>query len=134
MRLELLPRKEFEFTLDSGQKVLGRYNTWAIKRFCDKKKISLSQLISLLREETLTLDYIVEMILCSIEYVVRRNKEPFTYTDLDVCDWIDEMGGMGSEMYLSLINHLGSDQEEEKKSLTENLNGQDYSESPTSPA
>lgn len=111
--LNLLPRKEFEILLKSGVKITGKYGFWPVKRFTDKKGIKLSQLREYLSPANITIDDMCEIILCAIEYLARKEKREFKYTDMDACEWIEEMGGLDSEMYQNLCNHAGDPLEED---------------------
>ena len=115
-KVELLPRKEFIITLDSGEVIKGKYSLWAAKRFCDKKKLTLKQLIESLSEENMTFDDLCENILCAVEHCQKEFGEKFKYNDFDVCNWIEELGGIGSEEYTKLVGHAFSELEPEKKS------------------
>jgi len=113
--INLLPRKVFEITLDSGEVITGQYGTWALKRFCDKGGLTLSQAGGRLSAESMSLGDIVDYILCAVEYWSRKGKHGFALTDVDVCDWIDEMGGIQSETFVRLFNHSADEATEEKK-------------------
>ena len=115
-KVDLLPRKEFTITLDSGEVIKGKYSLWAAKRFCDKKKLTLVNLFERLSEENMTFDDLIENILCAVEHCQKEEGLPFKYNDMDVCSWIEEMGGIGSEDYMKLSGHAFSELEEEKKS------------------
>lgn len=112
-KLNLLPRKEFEIVLDDGKVISGKYGTWAVKRYCDKKGLSLVKLAEKISVDQ-TFDDLCEVILCAVEYSCRVNKKEFTYTDVDVCEWIDELGGVLGDDYLRLAAHAGSVDEEKK--------------------
>lgn len=118
--LNLLPRKSFEILLDDKSVVRGQYSLWSVKRYCDLKKLSLAQLEEQLSVENIALDDIVKLILCAVEYSTRKEKKGFAWSDVDVCDWIEQLGGIGSENYNALIGHARSEEEskgdEEKKS------------------
>ena len=119
--LNLLPRKSFEILLDDKSVVRGQYSLWSVKRYCDLKKLSLAQLEEQLSIENIALDDIVKLVLCAVEYTSRKENKGFSYTDVNVCDWIEELGGITSENYHLLIGHAKSEDEskpsEEKKSL-----------------
>lgn len=118
--INLFPHKAFEITLNDKRVIKGQYSLWSVKRYTDKKRLSLSQLSQQLTEENLCFDDICQLLLCAIEYTCRKEKKPFDHTDMDVCEWIEEMGGLGSEKYQSLLNHAREEAEpegtEEKKS------------------
>lgn len=113
--INLLPRKEFEITLSDGTVISGQYTTWALKRYGEKLGLTLQQ-----SGEQLTnpgLNDMVEYLLSAVEYTARKNKQPFSYTDLQACDWIDDMGGIQSLDLIRLFRHSGDEQPvaEEKK-------------------
>jgi len=115
--LNLLPRKEFEITTDSGEVVKGQYALWSVKRFCDRKGLTLSKLADAMSEANVTFDDVTLLILCAVEYSCRKEKKPFTYTDIDCCDWIEQLGGLESENFANLQKHAASEDkgEDEKK-------------------
>ena len=121
--ITLLPRKAFEIKLADDSIIKGQYSLWTIKRYCDRKKLSLSQLSEQLSAENLSFDDICQLILSAVEYTSRKEKMPFPYNDIDACEWIDQLGGLGSDNFTALMNHAKSDEEtpegegEEKKSL-----------------
>lgn len=115
--IELLPRKEFKITLEDGSIVTGKFGTWALKRFCTKKNLSLSQLGDSLTTN-LSIDDMVEFILCAVEQSFREQKTQtsFPYNDVDVCKWIDDIGGIGADDTTRLFNHA-ADQEKKSNDL-----------------
>jgi len=119
--IELLPRKEFRITLESGNTISGKFGTWALKRFCSKKNISLSQAAEMFLNTTV--DDLVDYILSAVEQSFREAKTgtAFPYNDVDVCAWIDELGGVGAASVTSLFNHAGDAEPEKKSNEPENL-------------
>lgn len=114
--INLLPRKEFEITLLDGTVIKGQFGTWALKRYCDKQKLSLSEAGAKLTNPSI--NDITDYILAAVEYSARKASTPFSYTDVHACDWIDEMGGLSSELFIKLFNHSGDEVkegDEEKK-------------------
>lgn len=118
--LNLLPRKEFEITLDDGAIIKGQFGTWALKRFCDKQGYTLNQAGIKLGDPSMS--DIVEYILCAIEYCCRKVPKEFTYNDVNACSWIDELGGMQSQNFINLFKHSGDEApagtDEEKKTIS----------------
>lgn len=112
--LELLPGKEFKITL-KGEVIEGKFSTWAYKRFCMKLGLSDKKLVARLSEDESSWSDNIEMVLCAIEHKCREKGVSMKYTDLDVCNWVDEVGGIASEDYLSLIRHAASELDGEKK-------------------
>jgi len=121
MKLELLPRKEFEFTLESGETIKGKHGTWSTKRLCDKKGWSIMEFMVRFNDtDKLTLDDVCQLLLCAVEYKWRKDeKGPFPYNDMHACEWLEGLGGFGSEKWNELIGHFASDIEEKKSQVTE---------------
>jgi len=106
--LQLLPRKEFAICLSDGTEIKGKFGTWAMKRFCDKRNIGLTQMMQRFTIEQknpdgsavvdqqgniiydIALSEVIDLILCAIEYAARRENKKFTLTDVQFCDWMDE--------------------------------------------
>ncbi len=103
--IKLLPRKEFEITLSEGTIIKGQFGTWALKKFCDDRKLDLAS-ASL---ELTTLGGIIDYLLAAVEYTARKNKTAFSYTDIQASEWIDEMGGIDSADFTALIKHSGDE-------------------------
>lgn len=112
--LNLLPRKHFEITLSDKTVISGQFSTWALKRFCDKKNILLSEAQPKLQDLSGFTDYL----LCAVEGVSRLSGQPFIYTDVQACLWIDELGGANSLLFASLIAWTADEDTTEKKTET----------------
>lgn len=116
--IDLLPRKEFAIVLEDGVRIPGKFGTWALKRFSDKRgHKSLPELQEALGQ--MSLSDAVDYLLSAVEQYFRqlKTKDSFPYTDLDACDWIDQLGGIASADMQRLFGHAGGD--EEKKTATE---------------
>lgn len=109
-----LPRKEFEINLADGTVIKGKFGTWALHKFCTDNNCSLEDA----GERLKTLPGIVSYLLCAVQCVSRKDGTPFSYTDIQACDWIDEMGGVGSENFAKLMKLSGDENaavDDEKK-------------------
>lgn len=109
--LILLPRKVFEIKLSDGTIIKGQFGTWSLKRFCDKQNISLSEAQPKLQDLSGFADYL----LCSVEYLARKEKAPFSFTDVNCCSWIDELGGADSKLFVDLVVHTTDENTTEEK-------------------
>ena len=109
--IKLLPRKEFEITLEDGTVIKGQFGTWALKRFCDKQKYSIAQAGAKLGDPSMS--DVVEYVLCAVEHTARKTNSPFSYTDVQACDWIDQLGGWQSGTFVELFNHSADESKAE---------------------
>lgn len=130
--INLLPRKEFEITLESGEIIAGKFGTWAVKRFCDQRKYTLKQMQDVFSNQAYGIADLAEFLLAAVEYKMRREGKKFEYSEMNACEWIDELGGAEGADLMKLFGHAADDAQEsgEKKS---SLNGEKSSESITAP-
>jgi hypothetical protein len=98
-------RGHYEIALSDGTKVHLRFCTWSLKRFCQLQGIGPSEIGEALSGDN-TLDAIVNLIKAAAEYPLYKEGITPTYTDLDVCDWIDDMGGVTSANMQNLFKAL----------------------------
>ena len=117
--INLLPEKEFEITTNNGDVIKGQFGTWALKRFCDVHKLSLREVGE--RFQNPSISDAVDYIVYAIERSARKAKLPVTITDFEVCDIIDQMGGMQSDDFSKLFNHSGDEQAADEEKKTEKL-------------
>ena len=99
-------RGQFELTLSDGKKVSLRFCTWSLKRFCQLQKIGPSDIGEALSGET-SLDAIVNLLRAAAEYPLYKEGITPTFTEMEVCDWIDDMGGMSGKQFQDVMAALG---------------------------
>jgi hypothetical protein len=88
-------RGHYELTLSDGTKIPMRFCTWSLKRFCQVQGISPAEIGDALSGES-TLDAIVNLLRSAAEYPLYKEGITPNFTDLEVCDWIDDIGGIAS--------------------------------------
>lgn len=71
-----------------------RWGTWAMKRFCELEKKNLMELINVLSSGVYDLDTIVHIVQASAESGYKSLKKPIDFEEFDICNWIDEVGGL----------------------------------------
>ena len=113
-------RGYFELTLSDGEKIPMRFCTWSLKRFCQLQKIGPSDIGEALSGDT-SLDAIVNLMKSAAEYPLYKEGITPNFTEFEVCEWIDDMGGMGSKKFQDIMSALADSmtsgvEEESKKS------------------
>jgi hypothetical protein len=103
-------RGQFELTLSDGKKIPMRFCTWSLKRFCQLQGIGPSDIGEALSGQT-SLDAIINLLKAAAEYPLYSQGITPNFTDIEVCDWVDDMGGMGSQKFQDVM-----------KALTDSLN------------
>ena len=98
-------RGQFELTLSDGKKIPMRFCTWSLKRFCQLQGNGPSEIGDALSGDN-TLDAIVNLIKAAAEYPLYKEGITPKFTDLEVCDWIDDMGGMTSKKFQEVMGAL----------------------------
>ena len=65
-----------------------------MREFCKDMNITIDQYFELVGGKVLDLDVIIKLIYAGYKSACNSKKEPIEYTENDVCDWIDEIGGI----------------------------------------
>lgn len=116
----LQQRGYYTIELSDGGKVPLRFCTWTLKRFAElNNNMSLVEMSSALKDG-LGYGSMASLLLCAAEYVCIKEKREFSFTELDACDWIDEMGGLSGAGFLAMVNVIV-----QTYSDSENQNGQE---------
>jgi hypothetical protein len=71
-----------------------KWGTWAMREFCAVNNIGIDKYFELLGKTQYDLDVVVKMVYIGYKSGCVSNKQPVEYTEDDVCDWIDELGGL----------------------------------------
>lgn len=71
-----------------------KWGTWAMREFCLANNIGIDKYFELLGRTQFDLDLVVKMIHIGYKSACVSNKQDVEYTETDVCDWIDELGGL----------------------------------------
>ena len=98
-------RGQFELTLSDGKKIPMRFCTWSLKRFCQLQGIGPSEIGEALSGQT-SLDAIINLMKAAAEYPLYSQGITPSFTDIEVCDWVDDMGGMGSTKFQEVMTAL----------------------------
>lgn len=104
-----------------------KWGTWAMREFCKDKNIAIDQYFELIGGKVLDIDTIIKLIYAGYKSACNSKKEEIIYTESDVCDWIDEIGGIFNtegpvmEYFKYIITNTvtavsGTPKEEKKKS------------------
>lgn len=95
-------RGQFELTLSDGKKIPMRFCTWSLKRFCQLQGIGPSEIGEALTGKN-SLEAIVNLLKASAEYPLYSQGITPSFTDVEICDWIDDMGGMAGQKLQDLL-------------------------------
>ena len=98
-------RGQFELTLSDGKKIPMRFCTWSLKRFCKLQGIGPSEIGEALSGQS-SLDAIINLLKAAAEYPLYSQGITPKFTEIEVCDWVDDMGGMGSPKFQDVMSAL----------------------------
>lgn len=98
-------RGHYELSLSDGTKIPMRFCTWSLKRFCQLQGIGPSEIGDAL-SGTSSLDAISNLFRAAAEYPLYKEGITPSFTDLDTCDWIDDMGGIGGKKFQDVMAAL----------------------------
>ena len=99
-------RGQFNLSLSDGKVIPLRFCTWSLKRFCQLQGIGPSEIGEALSGQT-SLDAIVNLLRSAAEYPLYKEGISPTFTELEVCDWIDDMGGVSGKQFQDVMAALG---------------------------
>lgn len=74
-----------------------QWGTWAMKRFCELENKTLLELINILSSGSFELSTIINIVRASAESGCKTNKLPIEFGEFEVCEWIDEVGGLSAK-------------------------------------
>lgn len=74
-----------------------KWGTWAMKRFCELEGKNLMELINVLSGGIYDLDTIVHIVQAAAESGYKSLKKPIDFGEFEVCEWIDEVGGLSAK-------------------------------------
>jgi hypothetical protein len=95
----------YELNLTSGKVIPLRFCTWSLKRFCKLQGIGPAEIGDALAGNE-ALDAIVNLLKSAAEYEYVSNGTTSTITDIEVCDWIDDLGGIGGPKFAEVMSAL----------------------------
>ena len=98
-------RGQFELTLSDGKKIPMRFCTWSLKRFCQLQGIGPSEIGEALSGQS-SLDAIINLLKAAAEYPLYSQGITPSFTEIEVCDWVDDMGGMGGKKFQEVMAEL----------------------------
>ena len=98
-------RGHYELTLSDGTKVPLRFCTWSLKRFCQLQGIGPSEIGEALGGNQ-TLNAIINLLRSAAEYPLYKEGITPEFTDIQVCDWVDDLGGLGSPKFQQIMAAL----------------------------
>ncbi len=98
-------RGQYNLLLSDGTNVPLRFCTWSLKRFCKLQGIGPSDIGDALSGSE-ALDAIVNLLKSAAEYEYVAKGITANITDVEVCNWIDDMGGIGGQKFSEVMAAL----------------------------
>lgn len=98
-------RGHYELILSNGEKIPLRFCTWSLKRFCKLQGIGPSEIGDVLSGNN-TLEAISNLLIAAAEYPLYKEGITPSFTDIDACDWVDDMGGISGEKFQKVLQAL----------------------------
>jgi hypothetical protein len=83
----------FELKLNN-KTIQLKWGTWSMREFCKSKDITIDKYFEFLGSNQYDLDNIVKLIHIGYKSACITNKQEVEFTEDDICDWVDEIGGI----------------------------------------
>jgi hypothetical protein len=71
-----------------------KWGTWAMREFCTQNNITLEKYFEYLQDSKFDLKLLIQMVNIGYLSACISLKEEIVFNDVDVCDWIDELGSV----------------------------------------
>ena len=98
-------RGHYELILSDGTSIPMRFCTWSLKRFCQLQGIGPSEIGEAIAGNN-SLEAITNLLKAAAEYPLYKEGITPNFSDLDICDWIDDMGGIGGKKFQEVMTAL----------------------------
>lgn len=98
-------RGHYELTLSDGKTIPMRFCTWSLKRFCQLQGIGPSEIGEAISGNS-SLEAISNLLRAAAEYPLYKEGITPNFTDIDVCDWVDDMGGIAGKKFQDVMTAL----------------------------
>jgi hypothetical protein len=83
----------FELRLNN-KTILLDWGTLAMRLFTTKNNTDISGYFDLMSNAGLNINTLISLVQCGYEAACIKNKQPIEYNENDVCEWMDEIGGV----------------------------------------
>ena len=98
-------RGQINLSLSDGKVIPLRFCTWSLKRYSKLQGIGPTQIGDALSGED-ALDAIINLVRSAAEYPFYKEGKTPDFKEVDVCDWIDDMGGISSDKFKDIMAAL----------------------------
>ena len=71
-----------------------KWGTWAMREYCIVNNITLEKYFDFLKNAQTDLNVIIQLIYIGYKAACVSKKEEIIYTEVDVCEWVDELGSI----------------------------------------
>lgn len=106
MSLQLLPSGYFEIHLKKGAVIKGHYSAAALKFLSQLNgDLNFSDTFRLLTDTGSLASY-MQLILCAVKAQSLEDGSECKYSEFDVLEWLEELGGFNSDESKKLIAHF----------------------------
>ena len=97
-----MQKGHYTINLEDGTKIPIRFTTWGFRRLSEEKGQSVDEFEKTLKGGLLTTEDLVRLIYYAALWVANSQKKDFTYTEFDVWNWIDGVGGTRSPQLIEM--------------------------------
>ena len=74
-----------------------KWGIWAMREFCSINNITLEKYFEYLQSSQFDLDVIIKLVYIGYQSACLSQKEEITLTEVEICDYLDEIGSIFTE-------------------------------------
>ena len=97
----------FEIKL-KDQTIPLKWGIWSIKRFTEISNKGLKEYFEILGNGEFPIEVIIWMLQAGAEYGYIKSNKEVDFSEVDICEWIDECGGINGDQIRGFFEYMVS--------------------------
>lgn len=99
----------FELKLSNGEVIPLKWGYYAMKRFAKRATLTPEDYFNIVTSMHKLLLEVDVILFCAAEYAAASLGKPFTYTEVEVSEWIDDCGGLvAGGQVIQFLEYMGN--------------------------
>lgn len=83
-----------------------KWGTWSMKRFTEIQGKELNDYFDMLSQNKFGLNDVISLLQAAAEYGFKKSNLEIDFGEIEICEWIDEVGGLNSEQLKGFFEYM----------------------------